>query len=99
MISNLISSLIFNEIEYYIYINILILSLFIFYGILFFIILNSTLLFNSIYSTDIYIETIISLISFIYIIFIIAPGLLLFIDLDSISSFNFLIYILGYQWA
>lgn len=54
---------------------------------------------NSIYSTDIYIETIISLVSFIYIIFIIAPGILLFIDLDAISSYNFLIYILGYQWA
>jgi len=77
----------------------LILSLFIFHGISPLTTLNSTSSLNPIYSTDIYIETIISLISFIYIIFTIAPGILLFIDLDSISSFNFLIYILGYQWA
>jgi heme/copper-type cytochrome/quinol oxidase subunit 2 len=39
-------------------------------------------------------------VSFVYIILIISPGLLLFLDYDFISSFtNFNVYVLGYQWA
>lgn len=41
-----------------------------------------------------------TLVSFIYIILIISPGLLLFLDYDFILSFtNFNVYVLGYQWA
>ena len=85
--------------EYFIFINLLLFSLFIFYTFLFFIIFNSSLLFSSIYSNNIYIESLITFISLLYIILIISPGLLLFLDLDLISSSSYLIYILGYQWA
>lgn len=39
-------------------------------------------------------------VSFVYIILIISPGLMLFLDFDFINSLiNFNVYVLGYQWA
>jgi heme/copper-type cytochrome/quinol oxidase subunit 2 len=100
MISEVISNLSYNEIEYFVYVNLLIVSLAIFYIILFMIIYSSALLLNSVYSSDLAIEIIMTLVSFVYIILIISPGLLLFLDYDFItSSVNFNVYILGYQWA
>jgi hypothetical protein len=97
MISYFGSSLIFNEIEYFTFINLLLLSLFFFYIFLFFIIFNSSLLLNSIYYNDMYIELIITFISLIYVLLIISPGLLLFMDFDLISSSSFICYITGFQ--
>jgi hypothetical protein len=97
MISHFGSSIIFNEIEYFSFINLLLLSLFFFYIFLFFIIFNSSLLLNSIYYNDSLVELTITFISLIYVILIISPGLLLFMDFDLISSSSFILYCTGYQ--
>jgi len=97
MISNFGSSLIFNEIEYFTFINLLLLSLFFFYVMLFFIIYSSSLLLNSIFYSDSYIELIITFVSLLYVILIISPGLLLFLDYDLIISSSFLLYVTGFQ--
>jgi len=99
MLSYFGSSLLFNEIEYFTFINLLLLSLFFFYICLFFIIFNSSLLLNSIYFNDLYIELIITFLSLIYVIIIISPGLLLFLDFDLITSSSFICYVTGFQWA
>ena len=97
MLSYYGSSLIFNEIEYFIFINLLLSSLFLFYIFLFFIIFNSSLLLSSIYFNDIYIESFITFISLLYVLLIISPGLLLFMDFDLISSSSFILYVTGFQ--
>jgi hypothetical protein len=81
-------------------VNLLIVSLLLFYAILFMLIYSSTLILNSVFYNDVFIEVIMTLVSFLYILLIISPGLLLFLDYDFISSaVNFNMYILGYQWA
>jgi len=71
-----------------------------FYLTLFMVIYASALILNSVYYNDVFIEVLMTLVSFAYIILIISPGLLLFLDYDFISaSTNFNVYILGYQWA
>jgi len=90
----------FNELEYFSYVNLLIVSLMLFYLTLFMVIYASALILNSVYYNDVFIEVLMTLVSFAYIILIISPGLLLFLDYDFISaSTNFNVYILGYQWA
>jgi len=98
MLSESISNLSYNEIEYFIYVNLLILSLLLFYMMLFMVIYSSSLILNSVFYNDVFIEVFMTCISFIYIILIISPGLLLFLDYDFINSFvNFNVYVLGYQ--
>ncbi len=99
MISYFGNNLIFNIIEYFIFINLLLVVLFLFYSMLFFIILNSSLLFSSLLSSSFSIELLITFFSFLFVIIIIAPGLLLFLDLDLLTSSSFIVYILGYQWS
>jgi heme/copper-type cytochrome/quinol oxidase subunit 2 len=99
MLSSFYSSLLFNEIEYFTFINLLLVSLFLFYFFLFFFIYSSSLLLSSIYYNDVIIESLITFISLLYVLFIISPGLLLFLDFDLLSSPSFLVYVLGYQWA
>lgn len=100
MLSYVASALSYNEIEYFVYVNMLIVSLLLFYVILFMLIYSSTLILNSVFYNDVFIEVIMTFVSFLYILFIISPGLLLFLDYDFIFSVvNFNVYILGYQWA
>lgn len=100
MLSNCLTILSYNETEYYAYVNLLIVSLLLFYLMLFMVIYASSLILNSVYYNDVFIEVMMTLVSFIYIVLIISPGLLLFLDYDFISSLtNFNVYILGYQWA
>lgn len=67
---------------------------------LFMVIYSSSLILNSVFYNDVFIEVFMTFISFVYIILIISPGLLLFLDYDFINSLiNFNVYILGYQWA
>jgi heme/copper-type cytochrome/quinol oxidase subunit 2 len=76
------------------------LSLALFYFMLFMVIYSSALLLNSVFYNDVAVEVFMTLVSFAYIIAIISPGLLLFLDYDFISSLtNFNCYVLGYQWA
>jgi len=100
MLSEVLSNFSYNEIEYFIYVNLLILSLFLFYMMLFMVIYSSSLILNSVFYNDVFIEVFMTFVSFVYIILIISPGLLLFLDYDFINSLiNFNVYILGYQWA
>src|ERR1700722_15987894 len=100
MLSNCLSIFSYNEIEYSTYVNIIILSLALFYFMLFMVIYSSALLLNSVFYNDVAVEVFMTLVSFAYIIAIISPGLLLFLDYDFISSLtNFNCYVLGYQWA
>jgi heme/copper-type cytochrome/quinol oxidase subunit 2 len=100
MLSNCLSVFSYNEIEYFTYVNIIILSLALFYLTLFMVIYSSALLLNSVFYNDVAVEVFMTLVSFAYILAIISPGLLLFLDYDFISSLtNFNVYVLGYQWA
>jgi hypothetical protein len=100
MLSYVVSALSYNEIEYFVYVNMLIVSLLLFYVILFMLIYSSTLILNSVFYNDVFIEVIMTFVSFLYILLIISPGLLLFLDYDFIVSVvNYNVYILGYQWA
>jgi hypothetical protein len=100
MLSNCLSVFSYNEIEYFLYVNLLIVSLMLFYLCLFMVIYASSLILNSVYYNDVFIEVLMTLVSFVYILLIISPGLLLFLDYDFISALtNFNVYILGYQWA
>jgi len=100
LLSYVVSALSYNEIEYFVYVNLLIVSLLLFYVILFMLIYSSTLILNSVFYNDVFIEVIMTFVSFLYILLIISPGLLLFLDYDFIfSAVNFNVYILGYQWA
>lgn len=93
------SNLVFNEIEYFIYLNLwLILLLFILFYL--FIIINSSALFiSSIYFTNSIIELIITLFCIIYLLLIISPALILLLDYDIVLIPSFIIYTIGYQWA
>lgn len=100
MLSELLSIFSYNEIEYFIYVNLLIVSLLLFYVMLFMVIYSSSLVLNSVFYNDVFIEVFMTFVSFIYIILIISPGLMMFLDFDFISSvINFNVYVLGYQWA
>jgi len=100
MLSEVLSIFSYNEIEYFIYVNLLIVSLLLFYMMLFMIIYSSSLILNSVFYNDVFIEVFMTFVSFIYIILIISPGLMLFLDYDFILSLtNFNVFVLGYQWA
>jgi heme/copper-type cytochrome/quinol oxidase subunit 2 len=99
MLSYFGNSLIFNEIEYFIFINLLLISLFLFYVTFFVLLLNSSLLHPAVYASDASLELFITFISMIYVIVIIAPGLVLFLDLDLLSPSSFQVYVLGFQWS
>jgi len=100
MLSNVMSVFSFNEIEYFTYVNLLIVSLMLFYLMLFMVIHASSLILNSVFYNDVLVEVLMTLVSFLYIIWIISPALLLFLAYDFISSLtNFNVFVLGYQWA
>ena len=93
------SNLLFNEIEYFTYLNLWLVSL-IFWLILFFLLLRSALLLHStIYLNDTWMEFFLSLFSVWFLWLIISPSLILLLDFDLILIPSFIIYSLGYQWA
>ena len=95
----LLSNLVFNEIEYYSYLNLWLIILFLLFT-MYFILLNSCLLFYStIYFNHSLIELYITFLSLIILLFIISPSLIILLDYDIVLIPEFLIYTLGYQWA
>lgn len=99
MFSYLGSNLVYNEIEYFIYMNLWLFSLF-FILLIYFILLNSCLLFHcTLYFNHSLIEVLVTLLSIIFLLFIISPALIILLDYDLIFIPSFIIFALGYQWA
>ncbi len=97
MFSLISSNLIFNIIEYFTFINLFLLFLFTIIS-LFFILINSTLLYYSnINFNHCLIEFISTLFSFLFLVIIISPALIVLLDFDIIIIPSFIIYSLGLQ--
>ena len=93
------SNIIFNIIEYFSFINVCLLFLFIIISI-FFILIKSTLLYYSnININHCLIEFTSTLFSLLFLILIITPALIILLDFDVIVLPSFIIYSLGLQWA
>ena len=93
------SNLVFNEIEYFIYLNLWLILLLLLLFITFLLINSSTLFITSINFTNSRIELIITLFCILYLLFIISPALILLLDSDIVIVPSFIIYTIGYQWA
>lgn len=99
MLSILTTNIVFNDVEYFSYINIWIVCL-LFYIISLFIIISSSLLFlSSVYFIDYWVELILTIISLIILSVIIAPSLVILLDSDSNILASFIVETIGYQWA
>jgi len=93
------SNIVFNIIEYFSFINLFLLFLFIITCV-FFILINSTLLYYSnVNFNHCLIEFISTLFSLLFLIIIISPALIILLDFDLIILPSFIIYSLGLQWA
>lgn len=99
MFSYLSSNIIFNEIEYFTYLNIWLLCFF-FYIMMYSILLfSSSLFFSSIYFNDHWFELLLTTFSLIFILCLISPALILLLDSDINILPSFIVQSLGYQWA
>merc|ERR1712045_995670 len=89
------SNLVFNIIEYFSFINLFLLFLFTIIS-LFFILINSTLLFYSnINFNHCLVEFISTLLSLLFLIVIISPALIILLDFDLIIVPTCIVYTLG----
>ncbi len=91
------SNLIFNEIEYFCYVNLLLLTLFVYMFIYFCFLYCCLLYFNTIFVNHDTIEIVITFLSLIILLFIISPSLIIVLDYDIIFIPTLIIYTLGYQ--
>jgi len=101
MVCLLTINLVFNEIEYFTYMNIGLVSLFL-YIIIYFIFVNTCCLFFSNVSLsvhDLYIEFISTLCSIMFLLTIISPALLILLESDINIMASCILQSLGYQWA
>jgi heme/copper-type cytochrome/quinol oxidase subunit 2 len=93
------SNLVFNEIEYFTYLN-LWLSYLIFWLLFILLLIQSSLLFNSIYRlNDLLVELLLTIIAMWFLWFIISPSIIMLLDYDLLIIPSFIVYCLGYQWA
>ena len=89
---------VFNIIEYFSYLNLWLVILFLFI-MAFFLVLGSTQLINSSrLCSDVVFETSLVLFSFVLIAIIISPALIILLDLELIIMPSFIIYSCGVQW-
>lgn len=97
MSSNVYSNLVYNELEYFSYLNHWLLFLF-FFIVTFYIILKiSNIFFNKIYYNDTLIEFVCTLFLLLFLLFVVSPALIILLDIDSIIMPSFIIYNLGFQ--
>ena len=99
MNSYIATNLVYNELEYFCYLNHWLLFLFNFILTFYSILKITTLYFNKIYYNDTFIEFLGTIFSLLFLLFIISPALIILLDIDSIIMPSFIIYSLGYQWA
>ena len=89
---------VFNIIEYFSYLNLWLVILFLFI-MAFFLVLGSTQLINSSrLCSDVVFEASLVLFSFVLIAIIISPALIILLDLELIIMPSFIIYSCGVQW-
>jgi len=99
MFSSLASNIVFNEIDYFTYLNLWLVSLF-FFLLFFFLAISSSLLFlSSLSGSDTLMEFLLTIFSIFFILLIISPSLIILLDSDLIILPSFIIYSLCYQWA
>ena len=97
MFSLIGSNIIFNIIEYFSFINLFLVFIFII-CITFYLLINSTLLYyTSLNFNQPLIEFISTLFSLVLVIIIISPALIILLDLDLIILPSFIIYSIGLQ--
>ena len=93
------SNIIFNIIEYFSFINLCLLFLFIIISLCFILISCTLLYYSNVNINHCLIEFISTLFSLLIIILIISPALIILLDFDLIILPSFIIYSLGLQWA
>ena len=99
MFGNLASNLVFNEIEYFTYINMWLLYL-LFRLIIMYLLLSSSLLYYITLDFNVTLmEFFFSLFTLWFLRLIISPSLIILLDFDLILIPCFYTYCLGYQWA
>lgn len=99
MFSSIGSNIIFNEIEYFTYLNIWLLCLFFFIFSYWLLIICTSSKLSSIYFNHSWMEFFGTILSLIFLIFIISPALIILLDYDISIIPSFIIYSLGYQWS
>lgn len=99
MNKNIKTNIVYNELEYFSYLNHWLLFLF-FFILLFYCVLRiMTFCFGKIYYNNWLIEFFSCLFLLIFLIFIISPSLLILLDIDYITLPSIILYNLGFQWA
>ena len=95
----LCSSIVFNEIEYFTYLNIWLVSLF-FYIIVYFVFVNTSLfILSTVRPNDSWMELISTVCSLMFLLTIISPALLILLESDINIRASYIVQSLGYQWA
>ena len=91
------SNIIFNIIEYFSFINLCLLFLFIIISLCFILIKCTLLYYSNVNINHCLIEFISTLFSLLFLILIISPALIILLDFDLIILPSFIIYSLGLQ--
>ena len=89
---------VFNIIEYFSYLNLWLVILFLFIMLFFFVLGSTQLISSSRLCSDVVFETSLVLFSLFLVIIIISPALIILLDLELIIMPSFIIYSCGVQW-
>ena len=99
LFSSIFSSLVFSIIEYFSYLNLWLIILFLFLCLFFLIFSSCQLLISSLYCSGAVFEFSLILVSFLFIVIIISPALIILLDYEIIIVPSFIVFVCGYQWA
>ena len=99
ILSTIYTSLIYSMIEYFSYLNLWLIILFLFLCLFFLIFSSCQLLISSLYCSGAVFEFSLILVSFLFIVIIISPALIILLDYEIIIVPSFIVFICGYQWA
>ena len=99
MFSSLSSSLVFSTIEYFSYLNLWLIILFLFLCLFYLIFSSCQLLISSILCSGAVFEFSLIFLCFLFIVIIISPALIILLDAEIIIIPSFIVYSCGYQWA
>ena len=86
-------------IEYFSYLNLWLIILFLFLCLFFLIFSSCQLLICSLYCSGAVFEFSLILVSFLFILIIISPALIILLDYEIIIVPSFIVFVCGYQWA
>lgn len=97
--ASIATHLIYNELEYFVYLNCWLLFLFFFLFIFYCIPKITAQNLPKISYNDTALEFGCTFFSLLFLLFIVSPALIILLDIDSIIMPSFTVYTLGYQWA